>query len=106
VKKFPHLVQLHRKLSADGLACVSLNVEQDATKDRGEVIEFLQKHEAGFANLIFRDSGKAIDSWREAHDALGLPAYVLFDRGGKRVAVPDEKPDAVAKQVEALLAQK
>jgi hypothetical protein len=106
VKKFPHLVQLHRKLSGQGLVCVSLNVEQDATKDKAEVLVFLKKQEAAFANFIFRDKVPAIEMWKDKHEANGLPAYVLFDRSGKRIPVPDEKPEPVQKQIEALLAEK
>src|SRR5690242_10528052 len=47
-KEFPHLVELHKKYAKEGLACVSVSVDdEDGVK---AALAFLQKQNATFAN--------------------------------------------------------
>ena len=90
VKKFPQLVNHHKALGKDGLVCMSLNVEPEELKKQDKVLEFLKKQEADFPNFIVKDDEKNRDKWQEKYDANGTPSYVVFDRTGKFVPVPDE----------------
>jgi len=111
VKKFPHLVQLHQKLSEKGLVCVSLDVEQDDWTDRkNDVTAFLKKQDAAFANFVFKDAKKAVSDWQDKYDANATPAYLAWDRAGKPVTMPgfadQASPEFMEKFVADLLAQK
>jgi hypothetical protein len=111
VKKFPHLVQLHQKLSEQGLVCVSLDVDQDDWVERkDDVTEFLKNKNAAFANFVFKDDKKVVSDWQDKYDANATPAYLAWDRAGNPVKMPDfadqAKPAFMEKFVSDLLAQK
>jgi thiol-disulfide isomerase/thioredoxin len=89
VKKFPHVVGVHEKLSADGMQLVSLNILTDELKQKPEVLAFLKKQNANFPNYIFNDKQPTIDKWQEKYEAEATPALVVFNRKGAWVKTPE-----------------
>ena len=84
VKKFPHLVETHKKYAPHGLVCMSVSL--DDPDDRAKVLEFLKTHDATFPNFHLT-GGKGIAekiSERFGYDG-GIPHLALFDKTGKRV---------------------
>jgi thiol-disulfide isomerase/thioredoxin len=107
VKKFPHLVAMHRKYAAKGLVCVSLNPVDTEPKDKAKVEKFLTEKGAAFPNFILDDSEENWKKWNEKYPTNVTPAVILFDRTGARVKVIEEPEDAkVEADVEKLLAEK
>jgi hypothetical protein len=96
-------VQLHRKYAADGLVVMSLDIEPDEWNEKGDVLKFLTDQKADFRNYIFRDREQVVQDWLDKHEGSPAPAVVLFDRGGKRVQVPEfkdaEEEEAFVKKV-------
>ena len=88
VKKFPHLVEAHKKYRDRGLACMSasLDPKPKGDYDKGAVLKFLQEKGATFPNVV-------LIGYREETEKLGrrfgyeggLPLLVLFDKTGKKV---------------------
>lgn len=110
VKKFPHLVELHKKHAAKGLVCVSVDMDKlgGGAYDRDKALGFLTKQAAAFPNFAMTDpDNKADDKALEAafgEDFRLLPYLVIFDRGGRRVwdsANAPTGPDTTPAQVEA-----
>lgn len=90
VKQFPDFVGLHRKYGdlkpgSSGVACISFNCDYDgvATKPpefyRPQVLRFLEKHGAGFENLM---SNVALADLLEGGVAE-MPAVYVYGRDGK-----------------------
>lgn len=79
-KKFPHTVELAKAHRADGLAVISVALDDEDA--RGDVEEFLKKQDATFDNLLAK--GGASDESFEAFGIPGgaLPCLRLFDREG------------------------
>jgi thiol-disulfide isomerase/thioredoxin len=108
VKKFPHLVELHKKHAAKGLVCVSVDMARlgGGKYDREQSLGFLKKQSAAFPNFMMTDP-EADDKALEAafgEDFRLLPYLVIFDRGGRRVwdsATAPTAPDTTPAQVEA-----
>jgi thiol-disulfide isomerase/thioredoxin len=90
VKKFPEFVELHHRYAADGLACVSVNLMPSEVPDSARVLAFLQTQRARFPNYILSDDGSRVDEWADRVGAIPTPAYLLYDRTGQRVRLPDE----------------
>ena len=111
VKKFPHLVELHKKHAAKGLVCVSVDMGRLGTYDRAKSVEFLTKQQATFPNFAAADPDKDGPAIERAfgEDFRLLPYLVVFDRGGRRVwdsaATPDVTPEQVEAKVVELLAK-
>jgi thiol-disulfide isomerase/thioredoxin len=109
VKKFPHLVELHKKHAAKGLVCVSVDMDKlgGGTYDRDKALGFLTKQGAAFPNFAMTDpDNKADDAALEkafGEDFRLLPYLVIFDRGGRPVwnSAARENLDATPAQVEA-----
>src|SRR5688572_22568012 len=58
VKKFPHVVELHKKYKDKGLVCVSVSMDKEGPKgsyDREKVLKFLKEQDAVFPNFIIAD---------------------------------------------------
>ncbi len=109
VKKFPHLVELHKKHAAKGLVCVSVDMDKlgGGAYDREQALGFLKKQGAAFPNFTMLDpDAKADDTALEkafGEDFRLLPYLVIFDRGGRPVwnSATRENLDATPAQVEA-----
>jgi thiol-disulfide isomerase/thioredoxin len=114
VKKFPHLVELHKKYAAKGLVCVSVSMDKlgpldDFKKDK--VLAFLKEKNAAFPNYIAVDpeaDEKALAATFGDGCAL-LPYLVIFDKAGRRAWDSDTGPkmtdEQIDKKVEELLAK-
>jgi thioredoxin-related protein len=107
VKKFPHLVQMHREFAKDGLVAVSLDVNQAELKFKDRVLAFLTRQEATFPNYILKDTDENTDALLTKYNLEATPAIVLFDRAGQRVRLPDDVSDEeLERTVKELLAAK
>jgi thioredoxin-related protein len=107
VKKFPHLVQMHREFAKDGLVAVSLDVNQAELKFQDRVLAFLTRQEATFPNYILKDTDENTDALLAKYNLEATPAIVLLDRAGQRVRLPDDVSDEeLERTVKELLAAK
>src|SRR5262249_4982870 len=76
---------MHNKYSKDGLAVVSVNVDDPKDKDtRDIVIGFLKKKRATFTNLVM-DPKQAPDKLAGKFKVAGYPTTLVYDREGKLV---------------------
>jgi thioredoxin-related protein len=100
VKKFPHLVQMHRKFGSQGLVCMSLNAVDLDAKDQAKVLEFLKEKEANFPNFLLKDD-KPIPELAEKFPTEPTPLIMLFNRAGKRVKMLEVDKDLADENVEA-----
>ena len=79
-KEFPHLVELHRAHAKDGVACLSVSVDD---KDRhAAALKFLQGQHADFANFLLDEDQ---DAWQTRWKIKGVPVVYVYDREGQRV---------------------
>ncbi|MBN9520505.1 redoxin family protein [bacterium] len=105
VKKFPHLVEMHKKHAAKGLVCVSVDMGRLGNFDGAKSLEFLKKQAATFPNFAAADPDKDGDALEKAfgEDFRLLPYMVIYDRGGRPVwnSAAKENLDATPAQVEA-----
>jgi hypothetical protein len=68
-----------------------MSVSLDATEKRQEVLKFLTKSEATFANFLLDEKPEV---WQQKWKIVGPPAVFVFDRQGKRAAkIDSENPD-------------
>ncbi len=105
VKKFPSFVELHNTYVAEGLVCMSVDIQMDENRD--EVRTFLKRKGAEFTNLIIEDTEAARDAWQERNDANATPSYVVYNRKGDRVSVSQSiKPEEMTALVKKLLDEK
>jgi thiol-disulfide isomerase/thioredoxin len=107
VEMFPHTVELHRKFAGQGLAVVSVSL--DDLKDRPEVLKFLQDQGATFDNYLARDGGSD-GTWNALDIHSGIPNLKLYARAGtlRRTFPGDDtqvRPEAVEQAVRQLLAE-
>lgn len=82
-REFPHLVELSKKYSGDGLVALSVSLDNADDKDtRTKVDAFLQQKQAAFTNLISQGDP---DDWYNALKIGGIPCVFVFDRENRRV---------------------
>jgi thiol-disulfide isomerase/thioredoxin len=108
VKKFPHLVEMHKKYADKGLVCMSLSLDKagvdEADYKKDKVLKFLKDKGAAFPNFIVVEPEKDEEAFKKLiGDYVGIPYMVIFDRTGKKVWTSDEKLDA--KQLEKFIEQ-
>jgi thiol-disulfide isomerase/thioredoxin len=110
-KSFPQTVELHNKFARQGLAVISLSMDDDEA--HAEALEFLKEQKAQFTNL--RSKQGAEPEAFEAFDIDGasIPHFKLYDRTGKPVkkffARDADHPiehSEIEKAVEELVAEK
>ena len=94
-REFPKLVALHGKYARDGLAAVSVSLDdlgEEGAKDK--VVKFLEKQRATFTNLIL-DEKPAL--WQAKLKIDGPPLVVVYNRDGgvARRFPSDDDPNAV-----------
>jgi thiol-disulfide isomerase/thioredoxin len=98
VKKFPHLVEWHKKYAEQGLTCVSVSMDRMGAVpgSHEEILDFLQKKGATFPNFVVADP-RADDT--QLSKKFGwdgpLPHLALFDRSGNRVWTSDDIPEGL-----------
>ncbi len=113
VKKFPHLVELHKQYSAKGLVCVSLSLDKlgpDETYKQENVLKFLKDKGAEFPNFIVSEPKKDEEALQKIlGEYSAVPYMAMFDRMGRRIWVSDEKKltnEQLDKLIEEQLAEK
>ncbi|MBP1597986.1 MAG: Thiol-disulfide isomerase and thioredoxin [Acidobacteria bacterium] len=82
VAEFPDVVRLYQKYHARGLEVIAVSFDTDAAT----AIPFLDKHKAGFMNVI-KSQNQDDDTFMQTFDmqwAGGLPASWVFDVGGRQ----------------------
>jgi thiol-disulfide isomerase/thioredoxin len=112
VKKFPHVVELHKKYKDKGLACVSVSMDKEGPKkayDKEKVLKFLKDQDAAFANFIIDDpdADEKVLNERFGKEG-GIPFMAVFGKDGKRVWHSEQtklKDDEIAKLIEDELAK-
>lgn len=108
VEAFPHTVELHRRFRDQGLAVVSVSLDDPATEQQA-VLDFLRRHEATFDNFISQ-YGASPQSMEVFQIDAGVPLLRLYDRSGSLQATFGSgaeplTPEAVDAKVEELLAK-
>ena len=89
VKKFPHLVEMHKKYADKGLVCVSISMDKAGPGEdykAEKVLAFLKEKEARFPNFIVAnpdEDEKKIEA--RFGDYSVIPYMVVFDKAGRRV---------------------
>lgn len=80
---FPHLVRLHERYAKDGLAVISVNLDDPRDKGRRkEALNFLKEQKAFFTNLA-PDERQDLRMWAEQLKIDGIPVTDVYDREGK-----------------------
>ena len=77
---FPHTVGLYDKLHDQGLAVVSLSMDQ--LQDKPKALEFLYQQGATFDNLI-SSYGPGVEGFHAFGIPDAIPYFTLYDRQGK-----------------------
>jgi thiol-disulfide isomerase/thioredoxin len=107
VKKFPHLVERHKKYAEMGLVCVSLSIDKYGDEDeykKENVLKFLKAKGATFPNFILAEPKKDEEAFvKLIGDFEAVPYMVMFDRNGKKVWASDEKPQLNTEQLDKLI---
>jgi thiol-disulfide isomerase/thioredoxin len=83
IEEFPKLVALHNKYDPSQLACISLSFDFEGLGKpedvQAEVLKFLQKQEAAFANILCSESS---DLLLKKMKLASIPAVFVYDREG------------------------
>src|SRR5262245_51238138 len=107
VKKFPHLVELHKKYADKGLVCVSLSMDKFSDPDeykKEKVLDFLKDKKATFPNFIVANPKKDEEPLTKLLGDFSLiPYMVMFDRTGKKVWTSDENPKYTDAQLDKMI---
>jgi thiol-disulfide isomerase/thioredoxin len=91
MKEFPHLVELARRWP-DDIVCMSMNVDylglpdEPVEKVKPKVLKFLNAQKADPPNLINLVGSEPDTSMLAKLEVESLPAILVFDRTGGRVA--------------------
>lgn len=82
VERFPRMVEMERRYRDRGVRFVSLSVDNREDKQAlQEARRFLQRQDAAFDNYLLNENIlQAFDKL----DILGIPAVLVYDRGGQR----------------------
>jgi thiol-disulfide isomerase/thioredoxin len=107
VKKFPHLVELHKKFGDKGLTCVSLSMDKFSDPEdyrQEKVLDFLKEKKASFPNFIVANPKNDEEPLTKLiGDFSAIPYMVIFDRSGKKVWSSDEDPKYTNAQLEKMI---
>lgn len=76
-QEFPHLVELHRRLTKDGVTAMSVSIDEVKTRD--VALAFLKAKGAAFPNYLL-DEGET--GWDKL-DLKSIPAVFVYGRDGK-----------------------
>lgn len=108
-ENFPHVVEMHKKYAAKGLAVISLSLDDsDKPKKLAEATAFLKEKGATFSNYVLDES---TDAAFDKLNITAIPAVFLYGPDGKEVkrftmddlSKPSFSYDDVEKAVKALL---
>jgi thiol-disulfide isomerase/thioredoxin len=101
-KEMPNLVAMHKKYVKDGLAAITVSVDEDANSPevQAEALKFLRKVNAAFDNVIL-DEKPAF--WQEKLRFGTVPCVFVFDRQGKWRQYKDTPYAEIEKVVVELL---
>lgn len=92
VQQFPHSIELSLKHRNNGLAVVSVSMNEP--KDRESVLAFLRRQKADIENLL--PVYGAGSEFLEAFDLRGdVPFYKLYDRQGQLRYTFSDNPDGI-----------
>lgn len=97
---------MHKKYGKDGVAAISVDLDDPAEKDvKDKVLKFLKKQNATFDNFILNEPAEV---WQKKFDADGPPVIFVFDRDGKIAKKFDAgaEADELEKVVVGLLKKK
>jgi thiol-disulfide isomerase/thioredoxin len=79
-KEFPHLVQMQQKYATNGLAAISVSLDDPSQPGVTEkVLRFLRSQNASFTNLILDEKP---EFWQDKLNFDGPPSVFVFDRQG------------------------
>jgi thiol-disulfide isomerase/thioredoxin len=82
-EKFPHVMELHRKYVKDGLAVVSVSVDDVSDPEARERVKlFLHQQNSTCKNLLLAETP---DVWMEKLQMKYVPSMFLFDREGRLI---------------------
>lgn len=82
-ENFPHLVEMHRKYSRQGLAVISLSLDDPTDKAAvAEAERFLKSRKAGFTNILLDEN---LGDGFERLNINAIPAVFIFAPNGKEV---------------------
>jgi len=114
VKKFPHLVEMHKKYADKGLVCMSVSMDLLGSKDdykKDKVLAFLKDKGAAFPNFVTADPDADGEKMEKTfgEDFRLIPYLVVFDKAGRRVWDSSNGPkmtdEQLEKKIEELLAK-
>jgi hypothetical protein len=69
---------MQKKYAADGLVCMSANV--DDADDRDKALKFLKSQDAKIQNFLINEPGEV---WQTILDVSGPPSVVVYGRDGQ-----------------------
>ena len=69
---------MQRKYAADGLVCMSANV--DDADDRDKALKFLKAKDARIFNFLINEPAEV---WQTILDVSGPPSVIVYGRDGK-----------------------
>jgi thiol-disulfide isomerase/thioredoxin len=82
-EKFPHVMDLHRKYGKDGLAVVSVSIDDVTDPDVRERVKiFLRQQGADCKNLLLAEKP---ETWIQKLHMNSVPSMFLFDREGRLI---------------------
>jgi thiol-disulfide isomerase/thioredoxin len=82
-ENFPHLVEMHAKYAAKGLAVVSLSLDDiEDSKALADAEKFLREKRATFTNVLLNEE---FGAGFEKLDISAIPAVFLYGPDGKEV---------------------
>ena len=104
----PHLVEMHKKYGKDGLAVISVAIEdQEDPEAKNAALKVLKAKGATYTNLLLDESVKV---WQDKLRFASTPCIYVFNRQGKWTQFKsDAEPidhEAVEKLVVQLLREK
>ena len=104
-KGFPKIVKIHQKYAKDGLAVVSVSLDEagaEGIQDR--VLSFLKKQGANFTNVLLDEPSTF---WQEKLHFTGPPCYFVFNRQGKwtKFQPAEDDPEKVYVDIENFVAE-
>ena len=94
---------MQRKYASDGLAAVSVSLDDPADKEvRERIVKFLRAKDAEFTNLFLDEPSEL---WSERLKIDLPPAVFVFDRDGRLAGKFEGKQVSYETQIEPMVAE-